>query len=66
MAKYNRRDDLVQNTFAFKMFGKRLCDLNDYEKKEYFRQRKQFSRNKDTIREKERIYREIYWNKKRR
>lgn len=63
MAKYARREDLVTNTFAFKMFNKRLCDLNSEEKREYYRIRKQVSREKDIIKESERIYRARCWSK---
>ena len=44
MAKYMRREELVVNTFAFKMFGKRLCDLNKDELRAYNRLKKRISR----------------------
>lgn len=46
MAKYERQEELVTTTVAFKMFNKRYCDLNIEEKKEYFRERKRASRLK--------------------
>ena len=49
MAKYMRREDLVVNTFAFKMFGKRLCDLNKDELREYNKLKKRISREKGYV-----------------
>lgn len=44
MAKYERREDLIQKSVSFKMFNKRYCDLTKDEKREYFRERKRVSR----------------------
>jgi hypothetical protein len=46
MAKYARREDLITNTLSFKMFNKRYCDLDLFDKREYFRERKKVSRLK--------------------
>lgn len=63
MAKYMRRNELVEESLCFKTFGKRLCDCSEEEKKEYFRIRKQESRKKEEIRERERQYRKSMWLK---
>lgn len=65
MAKYDRREDLVEKSFCFKRFGKRLCDCSPEEKREYFRLRKQASREKDSIQESEKQYRKTKWEKQR-
>jgi hypothetical protein len=44
MAKNSLRQDLLEKTHSFKMFGKRRCDLTREELKEYNRIRKQISR----------------------
>ena len=44
MAKYLRRQDLIEVSLAFKMHGKRYCDFDANEKKEYFKERKRISR----------------------
>lgn len=61
MARYDRRIELVENSFCFKLFGKRLCDCNTQEKREYFRLRKQASRQKESVQEYERQYRKANW-----
>lgn len=48
MAKYTRREDLVNISLAFKMFNKRYCDFTKEEKREYFKERKRVSRLKIT------------------
>lgn len=64
MAKYLRRQDLVESSVAFQMYGKRLCDLTDAERKEYYKIRKQISRQKETIKQSEKEYRIKHWIKK--
>jgi hypothetical protein len=44
MAKYARKKELIVNTFAFQVFGKRRCDFNLQEMKEYNRLKKRISR----------------------
>lgn len=63
MAKYTRREDLIQSSLAFKMYGKRLCDLSAEEKRDYYRIRKQVSRQKESIKQNEREYRVKHWIK---
>jgi len=64
MAKYARRRDLVENSLAFKMFGKRLCDFDYSQLKEYNRISKQKSRQKDEIKQKEKTYHCEYFKKR--
>lgn len=49
MAKNMLRLDLIENSFAFKVFGKRRCDFNKQELREYNRLKKQQSREKQRI-----------------
>lgn len=63
MAKYLRRQDLVESSMAFKMFGKRMCDFTPEEKREYYKIRKQVSRLKDEIKQNEKEYRIKHWIK---
>lgn len=49
MAIYARKKSLVENTLAFKLFKKRFCDLNEYEKRRY----NQISKNKSRQRQRE-------------
>ena len=65
MAKYLRRQDLIESSLAFQMFGKRLCDLTYSENKEYYRIRKQISRQKESIQQNEKDYRVKHWIKTR-
>lgn len=49
MAKYARRRDLIVNTFAFQIFGKRRCDFTPDELKQYNRLKKRISRGTLTM-----------------
>ena len=66
MAKYMRRQDLVESSMAFQMNGKRLCDFTPEEKREYNRIRKQASREKEQIRQNEKEYRIKHWEETKR
>lgn len=61
MAKYTRRIDLVESSLCYQVFGKRLCDCSESERKEYFKIRKQESRKKEHIKENEKEYRKRHW-----
>ena len=59
MAKIDRRNDLVINSLAYQMFGKRYADLAKEELNKYNAIRKQASREKQdykTMRQKENMY----------
>lgn len=61
MAKYTRRQELIENSLSYNIVGKRLCDCSQEERREYFRIRKQASRKKEQIQENERQYRKKHW-----
>lgn len=49
MAKYARKTDLIVNTFAFQIFGKRRCDFTPEEMRQYNRLKKRISRGTLTM-----------------
>lgn len=55
MAKNLLRQDLIEKSHSFKMFGKRRCDLTREQLKEYNRIRKQVSRQNCFLKEEEDI-----------
>ena len=46
MAKNTLRPDLIEKSFAFKEFGKRRCDFDKQELREYNRLKQQQSRQR--------------------
>lgn len=47
MAKNLLRQDLIEKSFAYQVYGKRFCDLTKEEKREYNRVKKRLSREKN-------------------
>lgn len=49
MAKNLLRQDLIEKSFAFKVFGKRRCDFTKEEHREYNRLKQQESRQRKSL-----------------
>ena len=47
MAKNLLRQDLIEKSFAYQVYGKRFCDLTKEERREYNRIKKRLSREKN-------------------